>query len=425
MLSFQQRKELLAHCTAQNAPSSFYRKHYRLSVNTPDFIPATEQEWQQLPIVTKGNLSASTLEKRSFLPLNTLDHMRASSGTSGKAPLFSPRTHVRNMDYRLAYFDFSAPFLAFGVPMMPHWHEQFQTEHGGDPRVISYDPRYPEMSARLAATVGVEGVSLFAYHVRAAGDALRAVGIAERIRFLEVTGEVCSRALYEYMRGTFPNATIVQSYGASEVEDVHIGMPCRPMTGEEPLALYHPKSTHFLEIIDPVTERVVPMEAGVEGDLLITAYPGEPAAFPLIRFRIGDTIRIVESDCSHKDIAFTVLGRTELDFLKLEGGILRADEVERVLRTMPDLMTDEFELHRYERRTPHGPRTYIDLKVRVRPGARLPEDIGNSVATRLRVGPAQTYSDGVAAGRYLPLTCTELIDEPSSRKRQRLISHTD
>lgn len=416
MLSFQQRQQLLELVTGHG--DSFYRTHYGLSDSSARKSISNESEWHALPPIGKDDLLSHTLKERSFIPLRSLDHLRASSGTSGKPPLFSPRTHVRNMEYRLAYHDFQGAFMCYTVPMMPHWHERFMDEHGFSPRVVSYDPSAPAMSARLAKLAGVTGISLFVYHVPAAAEAFKREGIADSIRFVEVTGEVCTRALYEYMRETFPRATIAQSYNSSEVEDAHIGMPCKPMDGSEPLAVYHAKESHYLELVDAESGEPVEPAPGAEGDLLITAYPGEPASMPLVRFRIGDTVRIVEEKCPHGTFSFTILGRTDLDFLKVAGGVLRADEIARVLRLFPKLVTDRFSMRCEELSTADGPKLSPILEVEIRGDVDM-ETLARDISSHMRIHPTLTWERGVAEGRFLPLRIASL--SPSNATKHRRI----
>jgi phenylacetate-coenzyme A ligase PaaK-like adenylate-forming protein len=421
MLNFSERSELVKTATRPGR-GGFYRKLYGLTGTAALTIPSQE-EWLKLPPVTKDSLLAMPLAERSFLPLQQLDHLRASSGTAGKPPLFSPRTHVRNMEYRLRYHDFKGAFLAFTVPLMPHWHEYFLKEHGREPRVVVYDPRAPRTCARLAKAAGVDALSIFVFHAIPLGEALKAEGAADAIRLVEITGEVASQSVLEYLEETFPNATILQSYGASEVEDVHMGMPCRPVSAAQPTPHYHPKKTHYLEILDPETGKILEPEEGVEGELLVTAYPGEPSAFPLIRFRIGDRVRVMESTCAaHGSWTFTVLGRAEMDFIKVLGGVLRADEVTRVLRLARDSVSDRFELHHYMEVTPDGPKTRVVLRVETRGKTVDLDALAVFIAQQLRVGPARTYAQGTSTGAYLPLQC-EAVETFGDAKTKRFIRH--
>lgn len=421
MLSTEGLFALLKHATKPDG-NLFYRELYGMKSDEPSLTLKDMEEWRALPILTKDALAAKTLAERSFIPLSELDHVRASSGTSGKIPLFSPRTHVRNMEYRLRFHDFKKPFLAFTVPLMPHWHEMFQKESGGSPHVLCLDPRYPRTSARLAKAAGADAFSAFVYHVRDLGEEMKALGTNTDIRFIEVTGEVCSKAQLEYMRATFPNATVVQSYNSSEIEDAHLGMPCRPLTVEEPTAHYHPKETHFLELIDSETGAIIEPVSGAEGDLLVTAYPGEPASLPLIRFRIGDTIRVLESPCPEHGIwSFTVLGRTDMDFVKIPGGIIRADEISRVLRLFGETVTDRFELHCTEHNRADGPRLSLRLHVEPRmtdTSQTALDSLARNISSLLKVAPDFTYEDGVRLNRYDALTCATFSSKAGTKARR-------
>lgn len=417
-MQFEDAVKLVSHITSEGH-SPFYRDLYGFKQGDPALSIQSKDEWSKLPFLTKTDLLARNLVDRSFIPLKEIDHLRVSSGTSGKGVLFSPRTHVRNMEYRLAYHTFDNAFMAYTTPLMPHWHEIFQREHGGSPVVISYDPKNPMASVRLAIDAGVDGMSVFIFHISTIGEEMKKLQYADKIIFIEVTGELCTRAQYEYIRTTFPNALILQSYNSSEVEDAHIGMPCRPMSESEPLAVYHQKESHYLELIDRETGALIEPTKGAEGDLIISAYPQNPAAFPLVRFRIGDTVKVVETRCPHGTWSFTVLGRTELDFLKIPGGVLRADEIERVLRTMQDTVTDRFEVVCSEHNTETGPKLNPILRVEVKSEVNL-DDLAIQISDLIRVSSDMTYAQGVHRGRYAPLVC-EAYTPSADGKAKRII----
>ena len=420
-MRFDDLSSILSHATS-GAHSATYRALYGMTPDEPPRRIRSIGEWRALPPLTKDALLSSPMRDRLYAPLSEIDHIRASSGTSGKGVLFSPRTHVRGMEYRLGFHDFKRPFIAFTVPLMPHWHESFQKEHGLDPRVIAYDPKHPKAIARLARATGADGMSVFVFHITAIGEEMKRLGVEQQMKFIEITGETCSRSQFEYLRRTFPSATIVQSYNSSEVEDAHIGMPCKPMDGTEPRAVYHPKKTHFLELIDPETGEPIEPRAGAEGDLLITAYPGQPCAFPLIRFRIGDTVRVVDDACPHGAWSFTVLGRTDLDFKKLPGGMLRAEAVARALARFPGRVSDRFELHCHDRLTPAGAKMEPVLHVECGAEEDL-ERLALDVAAEILVAPSFSYAQGVAEGRYRPLVCRR-IEQPLTGKTRRITVHT-
>lgn len=417
MMSSSRAYEVLRHATEASGPD-FYRKLYgvrgeRLSVSS-------REEWEALPLLTKEHLLERPMSDRSFLPPEGIDHVRATSGTSGRGALFCPRTPLRGMDYRLAYHDFKRPMLAFTVPAMPHWHESFMERSGG-PTAVVYDPGNPDASVRIARDADVDSISVFAFHMLAIGESMKREGMGGRIRFIEMAGEACTRKLFEYLRETFPNAVILPFYGSSEVEDSPIGMPCRPITGEEPLSLYHGKESHYLEIVDPDTGKVLEPQEGAEGELVITAYPGEPCAFPLLRFRTGDMVRVISEKCpAHGSWSFTVLGRSGLDFIKVPGGVVRSDEIERVLRLFGDEVTDVYSLSVEERQTAQGPRLALRLLVEPKRPVRL-EKFAEAVSREMRVSPHLTWAKGVEEGRFDPLVVGVLEPDGGQKKHRRIV----
>ncbi len=421
MLNFKDLQSLVAHVTDPTG-GQFYRNLYNMPPSTPSRKINSTEEWRALPFVTRDALGAVSLKDRLFIPMSSVDHIAISSGTSGRPPVFNPHTDMINIEYRLLYHDFKNAFLVFPASI-PHWHEIFQSSNGLPGRVVVFDPRNSRASIRLAKAAGVDGMSLFVNQVQIVGEHMKQEGLNDRIRLIEIVGELCPYVLYEYMRATFPNATILSCYGAQEVEDCpYIGIPCKPMDGSEPLAVYHAKKTHYLEIIETETGKVLEPKAGVEGELLVTAYQGEPASFPLIRLRMGDTVRVVEEQCHHGSWSFTIVGRTSIDFIKVIGGQIRADEISRVLRLFPDRISDLFQLHCYTKKTPQGPLLLPVLHVDTRGEINL-EILARDIESALRTNPSFTYREGVEENRYLPMRCEILDQKNDGKKHKRIVVH--
>lgn len=415
-MTFEQLQSLVARCTQPDSPS-LYRTLYGMSADLPAREISSWDEWRALPFLSKTQMLETPLRERHFGDRFCTDHLRASSGTSGKPPVFSPRTYLREMSYRTQYHDFSAPMLAFVVPAMPHWHEYFQQSLGKTAQVIAYDPVRPAASVRLARLAGADSISTFAYHLTTIGEHMEKEGMAKRIRFIELCGESCSPGLFDYLRRTFPNATLLPFYGSTEVEDSPIGVPCRPITGEMPLSVYHAKQSQYHELIDPETGKTLEILDGTEGELVISAYPGEPSAFPLIRYRTGDMVRVVETRCSvHGTWSFTVLGRKELDFVKVPGGTLRVDETQRVVRLMAPRIGPEFELHFFEASAS------AELQVDAAPDEDL-DALARDIAALLRINETTTYAQQVAQGRFQPLRCVRRSKDKGAGKAKRLVKH--
>lgn len=422
MLSFEELQSLVAFATESGGPQ-LYRRLYGLT-DARVFRLRSWDEWAALPPLTREYVSGTPLQSRLFCPLAEVDHLRVTSGTSGGPPLFCPRAYVHNTSWREELHGFSQAILSSTAPLMPHWHEQFQRGLRWHPRVIAFDPRRPAASIRLARAAGVDHLFLLTSHMPTVCELMQRGGMGDRVRLVEFAGESCSRALFLQVKKAFPHALVLNNYGCSEVEDWPIGTACRPLTEEELLVEYHAKSTQYLEVFNAETETYAPFTLGAEGELLISAFPKPPRTFPLIRYNIGDRVRVTAECGIHGAWSFVVLGRSEADFLKVPGGVLAADEVERVLRGLGDHVSDQFELHRYERATPGGVRVEAVLHVDARAHVNLAA-LTLEIASKLRINPVRTYADGVADGLYLPLRCIPLQKQTDpTQKRRRMVWHS-
>ena len=375
---------------------------------------ASWEEWRSLPFLTKEYLQSIPLSQRSFAPWHTLDAMYVSSGTSGKPPFFSVRTRVAGYDYRTASFPQPRAFLSSVGPS--HRQALWLSTLEKPAKIITLDPKRMEASVRLAKVAGVDGMFVFVHHVPFLGELMRKHAMAQQIRYVEVTGEMCSSSMYRYLRETFPHALLAGSFGATEIEDTPFAIASG--SDEETLRSFTAKPGCFLELIDPETGCIIEPAVDSEGELLLTTYADEHMAFPMIRYRIGDLVRVthVEGDTWY----FTSLGRTNVDFIKIAGGMLHGDEIARVLNTFDTSIGEQFEAHVHEHTSAQGPITEVVLHVPA--GADSPE-LAGYVTEHLRIGPSFTYADGVARGIYKELSCAVLPEktEKEAQKKRRIV----
>jgi phenylacetate-coenzyme A ligase PaaK-like adenylate-forming protein len=415
MLDLHHLSSLLSYVTDPKGPD-FYRRHFTLAAGDPALALESWAHWHALPLLTKDDLLATPLKERSFIPLAKVERIRASSGTAGKPPLFSPRTKVQGVDYYLQFHDFTKGILTYIALAPPNWYEELQSARGIAPRVVVYDPTEPLLSVRLAQKADVDSIIAFVHHLPVIGKEMERQGLAQHIRFIEVAGERLSPQMIHYVHKTFPHATLVSQYGMSEIEDAPVGTPCTKLD-EDTTLLYHPKKTHYIELLD--LEGVKSPAIGAEGELVLTTWSKAPAAFPMVRYRMGDSIKIA-GYCTHHDAwSFSIIGRTAMDSIKLPGGILRTEEIVRVLETLGSKSPQRFELHSYENIEGGIPRTKLVLHVDEPPHTDLVA-LAQAVQERLRVAPEFTYFDGVIEGRYLPLSC-ELFN--GTGKGGRIVRH--
>jgi phenylacetate-CoA ligase len=103
-------------------------------------------------------------------------------------------------------------------------------------------------------------------------------------------------------------------------------------------------SSHtFFEVVDPETERSLPIVPGVRGELVMSTLAREAA--PLIRLRTHDTVEILGFSCAcgRDGLRFRVLGRVD-DLLVVRGINLYPQAVEEVLIASALPVTRTFEI---------------------------------------------------------------------------------
>lgn len=411
------------HTLVQHAtqPGRWYRHLYGMDASAPPLTIDSWDAWRDIPFLKKEDLLASPLQERIFVPMDLVDHITSTSGTTGSLPLFSARTRLSEYEFRVVLD--TGWHAALSSKLVPHQQERYLAKRSRAPRVIVIDPRNTKATARLAKAAGVDAIFAFLFHMPLITEQLVHAGVAPHIRYIEVAGETCSESQFREMQRAFPNARIVSTYGLSEVENSPVGIPCKPLSIEDTAQVHHAKDGCYLELLDTESNRIIEPTTGAIGELLITCFRGGPAAFPMIRYRSGDTVRVVEEHCArHGTWSFVIMGRADVDFVRIPGGMLRADEIERTLRSLGTRVSDTFEMEVGDVSDGGVTKTSATLRI----DADIAGDevaLARDIAAVLRVGPASTYADGVARGLYAPLICERLPHDLSAavRKRRRII----
>lgn len=408
---------LVAHATLSPLSAFYrnlYRNLYRIRSEEAPLLLSSMTEWERLPFITKDILLATPIFERLFMPLERIDAIQSSSGTSGKLPLLSARSYSRGVRTHLHHYDFSTPFLTVSLTAR---FEMLLESLDRPPVVIALDPLNIPASVAISKTAKVRSVFMYTFIARQVAAQMVKEGIGEQIECVMLMGEITSRSLVEHLHTHLPNAKIVSSYSLIEM-DGPIGFACKALT-ETLLETHHSAEGFYFEIIDPESGEVAAPLPGTEGELVVSGYPGEPYAFPIIRYRTGDMVRVEEAHCKeHGQWSFSILGRRELDFLRIPGGMLSVDEVSRTLRQCG--LSDEFELRYREPETEKDQRIAIELVVEASKNTDM-QELAMRLSLLLRVGPTLTFTQGVERGLYHPLSCILSTDEKGSAKKKKII----
>lgn len=150
------------------------------------------------------------------------------------------------------------------------------------------------------------------------------------------------------------------------------------------------EDTCIVELVDPDTKEVIPLEDGAEGALVFT--PLLTKGLSVIRHLIGDVARVELSPCpcGKTGMRFKILGRID-DMLKVKGVMVYPASIDGVISSFIPKVTGEFRILLTE----PPPRVTPPLRLRVEYGEgvkeeelpKLKEEIANKMHDRLRVRP--------------------------------------
>lgn len=417
--SLEERSRVLEHVWRSEL-STFYRAHHADAVR--DLPLQSESDWVRVPLLSREDIAQAPFWDRLYVPRKDVNVVRPTSGTSGRGITLSPRAN-----YLSTVLD---DFTALGIRVTgglffmnpPH---MFEAHLSAAVPIVGGDPMHPEISAALAKRAGVNILVCYPHLVGKIEHALRSSGLAGDLLGVYPFGEYLSRTVREHFAKLFPNAFFINTYGASELygEVATVKFSAKDYEAEG-YRLREPPD-NFLELFGENGTTATP-EIGQEGELIVTSLGPAAQAFPMIRYRTGDSVRVLSREGPGRFV-FEVLGRAEMDKLKLNGGVLWPEEVDRVLsavlggsfagRYLFELIVDTGESGMLQRGIIHLPEVVL-------PGRGAETETAARIASMLHVTPSRTYADGIRDGLYGPLSFQKLVESRSISKTRRMLDNT-
>ena len=416
----QQLNTMYTYAT-QSVLSDFYRTFYGESA-----LPHIESitDWQTLPLLTKSDLVATPWRQRCFIPYAEVDCVRCSSGTSGSKPLVCPRTRFTLEDlpfYRdtLGSQHVNA-MMTFVHPL--HLAEITLKEASLNIPVIGADITNLEGSARLAKSLKVDALMCSVFILAPLIPLLKKHGVDKQLRLIEFMGERIAPAEEAFAREELPHVQFQHGYSLIEIHGT-CGDIIGPSLSEN---VARPTSNYYWEIVNE-SGNVLTKE-GDEGEIVLTMLWTAHNANPLLRYKTGDRARIVVHDADPRACRYKILGRMELDHIKLPGGELIVEEVIRSITGLHSKLVNDFELHFTREMTPSGekPRVTVNIPKETNASfsAAVVHELADTLSSRLRVSPTRTYADGVTDNLYLPLELVPVNTlERGGKKAVRFVRH--
>jgi len=401
----------------ESTESTFYRNLYK---DTEKDTIETLKDWTTLPFVTRDSLQNTPFWERIFLPKEKIDCVRATSGTSGKEVLITPRIQYSQHDRWFGAKHMPTALLSFLSPH--HVATKGAEELNLDFPIVCGDPSDLESTVRLSAKAETDGIITFIFLLTPLITFLKKHNLNEKIRTVFLIGEKLTNEEYGFFKKELPNATLFYNYGTSEIPFASRIIP----VPEAQNNTHEPNDGMYWEILD---ENNHPLEGeGSEGELVVTTLEEEEFAFPYLRYRTGDLARITTWHSDPWKRRYQLLGRVELDLIKLPGGELHVREVQKSIEDVRPFFTGDFELHYFSEKTSDGQKPRIELILVTENEIPITEsaldEIAEIISSRLRVGPTFSYTDGVQKGVYLPISCSLTTDlVRGNQKKKYFIRH--
>jgi phenylacetate-CoA ligase len=324
---FKKVKEILKFVW-ENPYSDFYRQKYKKAGINPVREVKKPQDFFRLPFLTKPELASTPSLKLLFTPLENVDWILYSSGTTGK-PLLSFRSKNSGAEYELerAFGKFlkkaKAILILRQAKNIDRDYNLFQRKLKkfcviGD--VDNFD-----LTARVAAQCRIDTIVATVSHVIALAPYLKRYYNLRNIRFMRTVGERINILQQGALKRYYPNARIMRIYGVSEIEVAAFQCPLLARTLS---SQYHRLPANYLEVVDADGKSLPP---GQKGELVSTHL--ETRALPLIRYRSGElaSFALLQKCPCGAGQTLEISGRAQFDSVQLGASKLFRRDIEEAL----------------------------------------------------------------------------------------------
>lgn len=322
--------------------SAFYKKKYDgIDVNAL----RSREDFEKLPFLSKEDLREAYPMGLAAVPAEQIVRIHSTSGTTG-VPVIIPYTAKDVEDFAimmercLRYAGVTKEDIVHITPGYGLNSSGVGFQAGVERLgaiALPIGPGNTEKQLRMMMDVGSTAIGATASYALVLAEEIARRGIKDKIKLR--TGLIGSERCGPKMRERIRNELGIEYhelYGITEIYGPGVAVSCKHDCG-----LHYWDDFYYVEIIDPVTGKVLP--DGETGELVFTTLRKEGA--PLIRYRTHDLTRIIPGDCpcgSKYPRIDTILGRTD-DMVKIKGVGIYPGQVDTMLADIP-FASSEFRL---------------------------------------------------------------------------------
>lgn len=392
-----------------NPNSSFYREKY--AKDNWDGKLRAAPDFLKIPPLLREEIVQTPAHKRCFVKEAQVKAWSVSSGTTDAGPLVIPKiVHKRDTVHDITaqimqergvtkVMALASPTY-FGNTRARIWcyHEKLRRYP-----FISGLPQNLAASAKLAGSLGIDGLettsSILGYFI----PFLKEAYDPSLIKFIILFGEFTSEQRHNFFRSLFKNAFFHYRFGGSEYP-ISPGFRCKNLASLPP-RFFHPKEDFYLFEV-------------ISGELILTTL--EKCAFPLIRYRTGDAVVWRKRKCScGRESVIEHLGRVGYDFLKVAGGMIHTEMIDKALQRAKIDSSAVYELHVYE----VVDQRRLKIKLELHLSERVKQTAFSIIEKNLYLSRTQTLNDLVKQELFLPLSIKFASELGGKPKTVKIVSH--
>ncbi|MBQ3920300.1 MAG: phenylacetate--CoA ligase [Oscillospiraceae bacterium] len=324
---------------ALTASGSFYGKKLEAAGITS---VATPEDFEKLPFSEKNDLRDAYPLGLMTAPEEEIVRIHSSSGTTGK-PVIIPYTQKDVDDWAIM---FARCYETAGItkkdriqitPGYGLWTAGIGFQNGCErlgAMAVPMGPGNTDKQLQMMQDMETTVICSTSSYALLLAEEIAKRGIKDKIHLKKgvIGSERWSKKMRERI-STELGIELYDIYGLTEIYGPGIGINCKYDTG-----MHYWDDYIYLEIIDPVTGKVLP--DGEMGEIVITTLVKEGA--PLIRYRTHDLSRIIPGKCEcgrEYPRIDVIMGRTD-DMMKIKGVNVFPSQIEEILGSFTEISSE-------------------------------------------------------------------------------------
>ena len=314
-------------------PDGFYAKKFA-GIDIASI--QSQEDFEKLPFTEKADLRDAYPMGLAAVPQSEIVRIHSSSGTTG-TPVVIPYTKKDVDDWAKMFarcYEYAGITKDDVIQITPGyglWTAGIGFQAGAErlgAMAIPMGPGNTEKQLQMMQDLKATVITATSSYALLLAEEINKRGLKDKICLKKgiFGSERWSSKMRAYIKEEL-GIELYDIYGLTEIYGPGIGINCEKEAG-----IHYWDDYVYIEIIDPVTGKVVP--DGEEGEIVITTLVKEGA--PLIRFRTHDISRIIPGKCScgrdypRLDI---IKGRSD-DMFKVHGVNMFPSQVEEILQNI-------------------------------------------------------------------------------------------